>query len=58
MVNELFKNIKERMIKSVEEIQLIKTGAQIADIGGRACVEAIAENVQENEVALYSTQAS
>ena len=49
-------SMKQRMIKSVEEIELIKTGAQIADIGGHACVEAIAENVQENEVALHSTQ--
>ncbi|GAB5370321.1 hypothetical protein AAMO2058_001482500 [Amorphochlora amoebiformis] len=46
-----------RMIKSEEEIQLIKNGARIADIGGAACVEAIDEGVPEHEVALHSTQA-
>jgi creatinase len=46
-----------RMIKSAEEIALITQGARIADIGGVACVEAIAEGVPEHEVALHSTQA-
>ena len=46
-----------RMIKSAEEIALIKQGARIADIGGAACVEAIAEGVSEHEVALHSTRA-
>lgn len=46
-----------RMIKSAEEIAVIKQGARIADIGGAACVEAIAEGVPEHEVALHSTQA-
>jgi creatinase len=46
-----------RMIKSVEEIALIRQGARIADIGGAACVEAIAEAVPEQEVALHSTRA-
>ena len=46
-----------RMIKSPEEIKLIKQGARISDIGGAACVEAIAEGVPEYEVALHSTQA-
>lgn len=46
-----------RMIKSVEEIDLIKNGAQVSDIGGYACVEAIDAGVPEHEVALHSTRA-
>lgn len=45
-----------RMVKSAEEIELIRNGARIADIGGAACVEAIGENVPEHEVALHATQ--
>ena len=47
----------QRMVKSAEEIELIRNGAQVADIGGAACVEAIGEGVPEYEVALHSTQA-
>lgn len=47
----------QRMYKSSEEIDLIKNGARIADIGGAAVVEAIAEGVPEYEVALHGTQA-
>lgn len=46
-----------RMVKSQEEIDLIKTGAAVADIGGQACVGAIAEGVPEFEVAIASTNA-
>lgn len=46
-----------RMVKSDEEIAHIKQGAQIADIGGAACVAAITEDVPEHEVALASTSA-
>jgi len=46
-----------RMIKSDAEIALIKHGAQVADIGGAACVGAIVEGVPEHEVALASTGA-
>jgi creatinase len=46
-----------RMVKSDEEIALIKQGARIADIGGAACRDAIAVGVPEHEVALASTQA-
>ena len=46
-----------RMLKSDEEIAVITHGARIGDIGGAACVEAIAEGVPEHEVALHSTQA-
>lgn len=49
--------MRMRMVKSKEEIALIKQGARIADIGGAACVEAIAEGVPEHEVALHSTGA-
>ena len=47
----------QRMVKSDEEIAVIRNGARIADIGGAACVEAIGEGVPEYEVALHSTQA-
>ena len=46
-----------RMIKSNEEITHITEMANIADIGGAACVEATAVGVAEHEVALHSTQA-
>lgn len=49
--------MKMRMIKSPEEHALIRQGARISDIGGAACVEAIAEGAPEYEVALHSTQA-
>ncbi len=49
--------MKVRMIKSNEEIEWIRQGARIADIGGSACVEAISEGVPEYKVALHSTQA-
>ncbi|MGD1877399.1 MAG: M24 family metallopeptidase [Kiloniellaceae bacterium] len=47
----------QRMVKSAEEITLIRNGARIADIGGAACRAAIAEGVPEHEVALASTAA-
>ena len=49
--------MRMRMVKSDEEIALIRHGARIADIGGAACVEAIAVGVPEHEVALASTRA-
>ena len=49
--------MRQRMVKSAEEIELIRNGAQVADIGGAACVEAIGEGGPEYEVALHSTQA-
>lgn len=49
--------MKMRMVKSDEEIVVIKHGARVADIGGAACVEAIDEGVPEHEVALHSTRA-
>ena len=50
-------SMRQRMVKSPEEIALIEEGARIADIGGEACVEAIAPGVGEHEVALHSTEA-
>ncbi len=47
----------QRMFKSAEEIEHIKNGARVADIGGAAVVEAIGVGVPEYEVALHGTQA-
>ncbi len=47
----------QRMVKSAEEIALIREGARIADIGGAACLAAIAEGVPEYEIALAATAA-
>ncbi|MGB1238483.1 MAG: M24 family metallopeptidase [Pseudomonadales bacterium] len=49
--------MKMRMIKSAEEIALIKQGARVADVGGAAVRNAIAAGVPEYEVALAGTQA-
>lgn len=46
-----------RTIKSSEEIEHIKLGARVADIGGEACRQAIGVGIPEHEVALASTQA-
>lgn len=44
--------MKMRMIKSAEEIALIRQGARIADVGGVAVRDAIGAGVPEYEVAL------
>lgn len=49
--------MRMRMIKSAEEIALIKHGAQVCDIGGAALAAAVKEGVPEYEVALAATQA-
>lgn len=49
--------MKFRMIKSKEEIEHIKNGARVCDIGGYAVAEAINAGVPEYEVALAGTQA-
>ena len=49
--------MRMRMIKSAEEHAVIRDGAAIADTGGAAGVEAIAEGVPEHEVALHATRA-
>ncbi|WP_433872659.1 M24 family metallopeptidase [Saccharopolyspora sp. CA-218241] len=48
---------RQRMVKSAEEIALIKHGARIADLGGAAVVEAVQDGAPEYEVALAGTQA-
>ena len=47
--------MRQRMIKSAEEIAHIEKMTRIADIGGAACVEAAQVGVPEHEVALHST---
>ncbi len=47
--------MRQRMVKSAEEIALIREGARIADLGGFACKEAIGVGVPEHEVALHAT---
>ena len=49
--------MRMRMHKSAEEHALIRDGAAVCDVGGRACVEALREGVREHEVALHSTGA-
>jgi len=49
--------MRMRMLKSDEELAVIRAGARIADIGGAACVEAIGDGVPEYEVALHATGA-
>ena len=44
--------MQQRMIKSDEEIVLIKSGAKIADIGGEAIVKEIKPGVSEIEIAM------
>ena len=46
-----------RMIKSAEEIELIKGGARIADIGGAAVKDAIREGTREIDVAIAGRDA-
>jgi creatinase len=46
-----------RLIKTDEELAVIRNGARIGDIGGAACVEAIGLGVPEHEIALASTRA-
>ena len=60
--NANFKDVGEhtmqmRMIKSTEEIELIKQGARIADLGGEAVRKEIKEGIGEHEVALAGTDA-
>ncbi len=49
--------MRQRMVKSDEEVALISEGARIGDIGGFAAVEAICVGAAEHEVALHATQA-
>jgi creatinase len=47
--------MRQRMIKSAEEIEHITKMTRIADIGGAACCEATRVGVPEHEVALHAT---
>ncbi len=47
----------QRMIKSEEEIDLIKSGARIADIGGEAIVKEIKVGVSEIDIAMVGRDA-
>jgi creatinase len=49
--------MRQRMVKSAEEIEVIKHGARIGDLGGEAVRAAITEGVPEFEVALAGTNA-
>ncbi len=49
--------MRQRMIKSAEEIELIKHGTRIGDLGGAAVKDAIREGISEYEVALIGTEA-
>ncbi|GAA4763685.1 aminopeptidase P family protein [Citricoccus nitrophenolicus] len=49
--------MRQRMIKSAEEIAVIKHGARIGDLGGEAIKSAIREGITEYEVALIGTEA-
>lgn len=49
--------MRQRMVKSAEEIEVIKHSARIGDLGGEAIRAAIREGVMEYEVALAGTEA-
>ncbi|OUS95472.1 M24 family metallopeptidase [Rhodococcus sp. NCIMB 12038] len=49
--------MRQRMVKSPEEIELIKHGARIGDLGGEAIRDAITEGVPEYEVAIAGSNA-
>ncbi|MER1997409.1 MAG: M24 family metallopeptidase [Arthrobacter sp.] len=49
--------MRQRMIKSAEEIEVIKHGARIGDLGGEAIKAAIREGISEYELALIGTEA-
>ncbi|WP_312396483.1 M24 family metallopeptidase [Kocuria sp.] len=50
-------SMRQRTIKSAEEIEVIKHGARIGDLGGEAIRKAIREDVMEYEVALAGVEA-
>ena len=49
--------MRQRMIKSQEEIEVIKHGTRIGDLGGEAIRAAIREGITEYEVALVGVEA-
>lgn len=50
-------SMRLRMVKSPAEHALIREGARIADVGGRAVVEALSDQAPEHEIALHATGA-
>ena len=50
-------SMRQRIIKSDEEIAVIRHSARIADIGGEAVKAAVKEGITEYEVALIGTEA-
>ena len=50
-------SMRQRMIKSAEEIAVIKHSARIGDLGGDAIKAAITEGISEYELALIGTEA-
>jgi creatinase len=49
--------MRRRMVKSAEEIELIKAGAAVADVGGEAIREAIRPGAREIDVAMAGRDA-
>ena len=49
--------MQQRMVKSEEEIALIKSGAKIADIGGEAIVKEIKVGISEIDIAMVGRDA-
>ena len=49
--------MKMRMIKSMEEMDLIRSGASIADIGGAAIIESIKPGIREIDIAMIGRDA-
>ena len=59
--NASFKDVAEpamhmRLIKSDEELDLLRQGARIADLGGEAAKKVIREGVREYEAPLVATE--
>src|SRR5699024_4348652 len=50
-------SMRQRMIKSPEEIEVIKHSARIGDLGGEAIKAAITEGISEYELARIGTEA-
>lgn len=57
LVDVAFGTNNIRLYKSAEELELMRIGASVADIGGTACLEAISEGAPEYEVAIAGTNA-
>ena len=57
LINIANEAMKQRMIKSNEEIELIKNGSKVADVGARALIKKIKVGVKEIEVAMVGRDA-